>query len=167
MAKVSITANDSSALWAASGLDQVLSCTLTARYPHVLVLDQLLEVWIALVGVDLVGMLHAKGHDCLQGQARSGLGFSPFLLLISRLAKKTLSKPQTYGSVAYPQQFGYTVKIMFFWTPHFGRSAATREHLAHRFLAPSQLSSYSSEGLFSGVPKQIAMLLTRPRPNRP
>jgi len=112
-------------------------------------------------------MLHAEGYNRLQGQARSGLGFSASFLLISRLAQKTVSKPQANGSVAYPQQFGYTVKIVFFWTSHFGRSAVTREHLAHRFLAPAQLSSNSSEGLFSSVPKQIAMLLARPRPNRP
>jgi hypothetical protein len=38
-------------------------------------------------------MLRAEGYDRLQGQARSGFGFSAFSLLLNRLTEQTLLKP--------------------------------------------------------------------------
>ena len=93
MVKVGISPNYPFTAWAAPLLGQVLPQAMPGIRLHILVLQEYPEIGMALLPVDLVGMLPAEGDNRRRTDPWSRWGSLRIYLPVGRFAEQTPLKP--------------------------------------------------------------------------
>ena len=117
--KVGISPNYPFTARAVPLLGQVLPHAMPGIRLHILVFQKYPEIRMALLRIDLVGMLLAEGNNrrCTDPWSPSGLLRIP--LLVNRFAEQTLLKPQSYDCVTDAQQSGYPMQRVLLRSAQF------------------------------------------------
>ena len=104
MLKVGISPNYPFTLRAVPLLGQVLPQAIPGVRLYILVLQEDPEIGMALLRIDLVGMLQAEGNKCHRSDPWCRWGSLRISLPVARFAEQTPSKPQPYNCVTDTQQ---------------------------------------------------------------